>query len=313
MVVWMNETPLEPGRSYMLKHTTSTVPATIAELRYRMNVDTLRSEPADSLALNEIGRVRIETARALAVDAYATNRRTGAFILVDRLTNATVGAGMILERTPAELALERNRRAHDAGTNLRGRASAIAPAQRASRAGQRPFTVWLTGLPRAGKSSIAYALEERLFAAGYHALVLDGENLRRGISSDLGFSAADRVEHTRRAAELVKLLNDEGLVVIAAFVTPTAEMRADAQAIVGADRFLEVHCDAPLDVCESRDTDRLFERARAGEIANVTGIDQAFEAPQHPDVRLDTAGARVEANVERLWKSLAERGWIKPS
>ncbi len=310
MIVWMNETPLAAGRSYLLKQTTLTAPATITELRYRMNVETLRSEPASSLKLNEIGRVRLESARALAVDSYAKNRQTGAFILVDRMTNATLGAGMILERTPAELALDRNRRAWDAGSNLRSRASALTPDQRAQRVGQVPFTVWLTGLPRAGKSSLAYALEASLVARGLHALVLDGENLRRGLCSDLGFSTSDRAEHARRAAELARLLNDQGLIVIAAFVSPTAEMRARARVITGADRFVEVFCDAPLDVCENRDSERLFERARAGEIANVTGVDQPYETPAAPDLRLDTATVDVDRNVKRLVDVLQARGWL---
>jgi bifunctional enzyme CysN/CysC len=310
MVVWMNESPLRAGRSLLLKQATHTVPATITELRYAIDVETMRSESADSLELNGIGRVRIECARPVPAESYARNRQAGAFILIDRLTNATLAAGMLLEVTPAELALEHTRRAWDAGRNLRGSASAVGVERRARRMAQRPFTLWLTGLPRAGKSSLAYALESALFDRGLHALVLDGENLRKSLSSDLGFSATDRVEHVRRAAELAHLFSEQGLIVIAALVSPTAEIRARARTIVDAERFMEVFCDTPLAVCEQRDTDRLFARARAGEIANVTGVDQAYEVPVASDLRLDTARTSVTENVHKILSELASRGWL---
>jgi bifunctional enzyme CysN/CysC len=275
-----------------------------------MSVETLRSEPAQKLALNEIGRIRVECARAIATDAYAQNRQTGAFILVDRLSNATLGAGMILESTTAKDALARGRRAHDAGTNLRPGQSAIAPERRAQRMAQTPFTVWFTGLPHSGKSSLAYALELALFERGLHALVLDGESLRTGLCADLGFSPGDRAEHLRRASELVKLFHGQGLVVLCTFVSPTAESRAKARAAAGAGSFLEIFCDAPLAVCEARDKDRLFARARAGEIHNVTGIDQPYERPEKPDLKLDTANADVASNVKRVLELVQSRGWI---
>ncbi len=310
MVVWMNEKPLEKGRSYLLKTATSTVPVTATELRYRMDIESLHSTDAESLGLNEIGRVRLESARLLAIDAYGKNRQTGAFILIDRLSNATLAAGMILERVPADDALDQPRISHDAGRNLRQRASAITPAQRAVRTGQQPFTVWLTGLPRSGKSSVAFDLEQALFERGLHALVLDGEQLRTGLCADLGFSGADRDENLRRAAELAKLLNDQGLIVICAFVSATEQSRARARQLVGETRFLEAYCSAPLEVCEARDEDGLFARARAGEIANVTGIDHPYEAPAAADLVLDTASAPAEANVQRLMDELVSRAWI---
>jgi bifunctional enzyme CysN/CysC len=310
MVVWMSETPLAAGRSYLLKQATQTVPATVTHVRYGIDVETLHSRETLGLGLNEIGRVRVECARPISAEAYANNRQTGAFILVDRLTNATLAAGMILEVTPADLALERNRRAADAGTNVRGGRSAVATETRIQRMAQLPFTVWLTGLPRAGKSSLAYALESALFQKGRHALVLDGEVLRRGMSADLGFSTADRAEHLRRAAELAHLFGQQGLIVIAAFVAPTEELRARARSIVAAKRYLEVFCDAPLEVCEARDEDGLFSRARAGEIANVTGIDQPYERPKAAELQLDTANVGVEDNVARILDALARRGWI---
>ncbi len=310
MIVWMNETPLAPGRSYLLKQTTQNVPAVVTDVRYRMSVETLRSEPADGLKLNEIGRIRVECARALPVDAYAQNRQTGAFILVDRLNNATLGAGMILESTTAKDSIARGRRAHDAGTNLRPGGSAIAADRRALRMAQKPFTLWFTGLPHSGKSSLAYALEVELFGRGLHALVLDGESLRTGLCADLGFAPGDRAEHLRRAAELVKLFEHQGMIVICTFVSPTAEQRAKARATIGGERFLEIFCDAPLEVCESRDKDKLFARARAGEIHNVTGIDQPYERPARPDLALDTAKVDVATNVKTILASLEQRGWI---
>ena len=310
MVVWMNEAELTAGRSYLLKTATSTTPVTVTDVRYRMNIETLRSEPASALGLNAIGRVRLESARVLAVDAYAKNRHMGAFILVDRMNNATLAAGMILERTPADEALDRGRIAHDAGQNLRQQISKVPVATRVQRMAQSPFTLWITGLPRSGKSSIAFELERQLFERGQHALVLDGEQLRLGLSSDLGFSAADREENLRRASELAKLFNEQGLIVIAAFVSASQSSRDRARSTVGAERFLEVHCDAPLDVVEARDTSGLFARARAGEVANVTGIDHTFEPPTSADVVLDTTHTQVGANVTRLLEALVARKWL---
>ena len=171
---------------------------------------------------------------------------------------------------------------------------------------QTPFTLWFTGLPHSGKSSLAYALELALFERGLHALVLDGESLRTGLCADLGFAPGDRAEHLRRAAELVKLFHAQGLIVLATFVSPTADSRAKARA--AAER--EIFCDAPLTVCESRDKNKLFARARAGEIANVTGIDQPYERPEKPDLKLDTANADVASNVKRILELVQSRGWI---
>jgi bifunctional enzyme CysN/CysC len=310
MVVWMNDAALEPGKSYLLKTATTMAPVTVTDLRYRMDVETLRSEPAAKLGLNEIGRIRVESPRTFAVDAYAKNRQTGGFVLIDRMTNATLAAGMILERQPAETALDQRRVSHDAGQNLRSRTSSVDTATRHLRAGQKPFTLWISGLPRSGKSSIAFEVERQLFQRGKHALVLDGEQLRRGLSSDLGFSGPDRVENLRRASELAKLFNEQGLIVIAAFVSATKASRERARAAVGAERFFEVWCDAPLEVCEQRDDTRLFARARAGELANVTGIDHAYEAPANADLRLDTARASVESNVTKLLAALVARGLL---
>jgi bifunctional enzyme CysN/CysC len=310
MVVWMNETPLVPGRSYLLKTATAMAPVTVTDLRYRMNIESLRSEPASELKLNEIGRVRFESARSFAIDSYAKNRQMGGFILIDRLSNATLAGGMALERASVEDSLERGRVAHDAGQNLSSPRSKLEPETRAKRLGQRPFTLWLTGLPRSGKSSLAFELERRFFELGRQAVALDGEVLRQGLCSDLGFSGPDREENLRRAAELARLLNDQGLIVIAAFVSAARASRERVRRIVGEQRFLEAWCQAPLAVVEARDTTGLYARARAGELANVTGIDHAFEEPTRADFVLDTAGQSVDQNVERLLAGLRQRGLL---
>ncbi len=310
MLVWMAEEPMRPGAGgYVIKQTTTVAPAEVSELRYRINVSSLHRESTDQLALNDIGRVRIESPRLLAYDPYRKNRETGAFILIDRLSNATVAAGTILEREPAETRLDR-RPAADAAANVRPQASRILAAARAEQLGQAPVTIWLTGLPRAGKSTIAFALEERLFAAGRKVQVLDGEEMRLGLNTDLGFSLHDRREHVRRTAEVARLFNDQGLIVLAALVSPTAEDRELARAIVGEERFVEIYCSAPLGICEARDTDGLFERARAGELDNVTGINAPYQPPAAPALELPTGDEAPATSVERIWTLLAERGLL---
>ena len=217
---------------------------------------------------------------------------------------------MIVTRTPSERVLARRRPAADAGSNIRPQRSQISPEQRAERLAQRPFVVWLTGLPSAGKTSLAFALEQRLFERGLTAHVLDGENLRFGLSSDLGFSGKDRWEHQRRAAEVAKLCCGLGLISVVALVSPLAADRAQARRIVGAERFFQVYCDAPLAVCERRDRDGLYARARAGEIDNVTGIDAPYDVPADADLTLDTATLSVADNVDRLLTALAAKDWL---
>jgi bifunctional enzyme CysN/CysC len=312
MVVWMAESALEIGKSYLIRHTSNTTSATVAKVRYKTNVNTLQQEAANGLALNEIGRVEIETMRPLAVDPYRSNRQMGAFILIDRLTNATVGAGMIVDRTPAEKSLARRRASADAGRNVRApKRSTIQPSERSQRLGQQPFTLWLTGLPRSGKTSIAAALEEELFRQGKLALVLDGERMRGGLSADLGFSSADRWEHQRRAAEVARIQNELGVIAIVALVSPVHADRDQARRIIGDDRFLLVHCDAPVEVCEARDENQLYARARRGEIEGLTGVDAPYEIPEQPWLRLDTVHTSVADNVAKLVAALSDRGLLR--
>ena len=311
MVVWMAEEPMQPGNRYILKHTTNQSAATVSDLRYRLNVSTLHKEAAAALLLNEIGRVRLETMRPLFWDPYAKNHSTGSFILIDRLSNATVAAGMIVDRTPADRAGDRRRRAEDAGTNLTATKSRIEPPQRQQRLQQQPFTVWLTGLPRAGKVEVAYALEEELFRRGFVAHVLAAGNLRQGLGRDLGFSGEDRWENQRRAAEVARIGNDAGLISIVSLVSPLAADRAQARAIVGAERFVEVYCSAPLEVCEARDQSGLYAGAREGQLRNVTGVDAPYEPPVAADCVLPTGERDTAACAAQLLAVLEQKGLLR--
>ncbi len=304
MVVWMDEAPLKIGGSYLIKHGTVQTAVTVDELRYRSNINSLHREESETLQLNEIGRLSLQSMRPLAYDPYVANHTMGSFILIDRLSNATVAAGMIVNRRQAEESLGRRRDAADAGSNLRQQRSTITPEDRARLMDQEPVTVWLTGLPRSGKTSIAFALEAALFERGKKVHVLDGEILRTGLSSDLGFSASDRWEHHRRAGEVARLCNDQGMVTIASLISPMEADREQVRRIVGEERFVEVYCNAPVEICEARDDQGLYERARSGEIANVTGVDAPYEVPKSPALVLDTVKVSIEENVRILLAKL---------
>ncbi len=299
VLVWMADAPMATGRPYLIKHGAATARAEVSQVRYKFDVNNLSRSPAEALALNEIGRVHLKLSRPLAFDPYARNRATGNFILIDPVSNGTVGAGMILDRkiaddTAGELPGTGARSPH-----LRRRRSQVDAAERATRLGHAPATIWLTGLPASGKSTLAYALERRLFESGTIATVLDGENLRLGISDDLGFAALDRSENVRRAAHVARVLNDAGLVAIVALVSPYEADRAEARAIIGADRFVEVHVAAPLAVCEARDPD-LYARARSGDIPRFTGVSAPYERPPQPDLELATDQLSPEQSLELL-------------
>jgi bifunctional enzyme CysN/CysC len=305
VLVWMADTPMATGRPYVIKHGTATARAEVSQVRYKFDVNNLSRSPAEALALNEIGRVHLKLSRALAFDAYARNRATGCFILVDPVANGTVGAGMILDRRIADDAIDEQPGTGARSPHLRRRRSQVGADERAARLGHAPATIWLTGLPASGKSTLAYALERRLFESGTVATVLDGENLRLGISDDLGFAALDRSENVRRAAHVARVLNEAGLVAIVALVSPYEADRAEARAIIGPDRFLEVHVAAPLSVCESRDPD-LYSRARGGEIPRFTGISAPYEPPREPGLELATGELSVAEAVDRLLAAVAE-------
>jgi bifunctional enzyme CysN/CysC len=296
-VVWMVDEPLLRGRTYLMRVGAKTVAATIAPLKYKLNVDTLDRIAATQLELNEIGVCELELNQPIAFDPYAENRDTGGFILIDRITNNTVGAGML------HFALRRSE-------NVPWQAVEVDRAARAASLGQRPFAVWLTGIPGAGKSTIANLVERRLHALGRHTYLLDGDNLRHGLSKDLGFRDADRAENVRRAGEVSQLMVDAGLIVICAFVSPFAADRATVRALFAEDEFVEVFVDLPVELAAERDTKGLYGKAERGELANLTGWGAPYEPPEHPDVELDMAALDAEAAAERLVDTLRARGLL---
>ncbi len=295
MLVWMSDKPMRIATLYLVKHTTRQTRAVFSHLRYRVDPDTLHRQETHALGLNEIGRVTLEAFQPLDWDPYGQNRVTGAFIVIDPDDHATLGAGMLMERlvqseTPAQPVARDIRREH----------SLVTPAERAAIAGQRPVTVWLTGLSGAGKSTVARRLERRLADRGRLACVLDGDNIRQGLNRDLGFSERERGENIRRVAEVAALFNDAGLVVISAFISPYRQDRDMAREIIGRERFLEVFVDAPLELCEQRDVKGLYRRARSGEIASFTGLSAPYEPPETPALRLETTTLTEEQAVDRV-------------
>jgi bifunctional enzyme CysN/CysC len=303
MLVWMDDEPLQPGKAYLVKHTTNRVRGSVSTLHYRVDPNTLHREDAQALAPNEIGRVTLDLAAPLICDEYTRNRTTGSFILIDLLTNATVAAGMIIERA-------RHRAATPSPAHLRREQSLVTSEERIRFFGQRPVTLWLTGLSGAGKSTLAYQLEHRLLAEGYAAYVLDGDNMRHGLNCNLGFSAEDRQENIRRVAEVARLFNDAGLVVITSLISPFRAHREMARQAIGADRFIEVFIDAPLAVCEQRDPKGFYRKARTGEIANFTGVTMSYEPPEKPEIHLFTDRMEPKQSVDTIFVHLRAQGII---
>ena len=290
-LVWMADEPAYPGRSYLLKIGAQQVPATITDLRFRTNVNTLEESAARTLELNEVGTVNIATDKPLAFDSYESNAATGSFILIDRISNTTLGAGVI------DFGLRR-------AQNLSYQSFDVNRQVRADMKGQEPSIVWFTGLSGSGKSTIANLIEKKLTAEGRHAYILDGDNVRHGLNKDLGFTDEARVENIRRVAEVAKLMADAGLIVICSFISPFQSERRLAREIAGDIRFTEVFVDTPLAVCEARDPKGLYARARRGEIQNFTGVTSPYEAPEKPDVLL-SGGDRDPAELaEELYKQL---------
>ena len=296
-IVWMHERPMLQGRSYLLKLGGKTVSATVSPIKYRINVNTLEHLAARRLELNDIGVCGLQLAQAVAFEPYAENRDLGGFILIDRLTNATVGAGLI------HFALRRSQNVHWQDLDVHKEA-------RTALTGHKPCVVWFTGLSGAGKSTIANALEKRLHGLGCHTYLLDGDNIRHGLNKDLGFADADRVENIRRVAEVARLMVDAGLIVLVSFISPFRAERRMARELVARDEFFEVFVDTPLEVAENRDPKGLYKKARRGELKNFTGIDSPYEPPDHAEVHLETTRfAPVEA-VERILDELRRRGVV---
>ena len=298
-VVWMSEAPLLPGRSYFLKIGTKTVTATVAPLKCRVNVNTLQRMAASKLDLNEIGVANLELDRAIAFDPYKVNRDTGGFILIDRITNDTVGAGML------HFALRR-------ASNVQWQALDVNKAARSVLKGQKPCVLWFTGLSGAGKSTIANLVDQKLHSGKRHTYLLDGDNVRHGLNKNLGFTDADRVENIRRIAEVAKLMVDAGLIVSTAFISPFRAERQMARTLLAEGEFIEIFVDTPIVVAEGRDPKGLYKKARRGDLKNFTGIDSPYEAPENPELRIDTTITSPEAAAEMIIGYLQKRGMLDP-
>ncbi|MCM2279780.1 MAG: sulfate adenylyltransferase subunit CysN [Oligoflexia bacterium] len=296
-VVWMHDQPLLPGRSYLIKIGTQTVSAAFTEIRHEINVNTLERTAAKTLNLNAIGICNLNTDRAIAFDPYAENRETGGFIVIDRLSCHTVGAGLL------NFALRR-------ASNIHLQPTEVTKTARAALKGQKPCVLWFTGLSGAGKSTVADLLETRLHGLGIHTYLLDGDNLRHGLNKDLGFIPVDRVENIRRVAEVSKLMIDAGLIVLTAFISPYRSERELARGLLEDGEFIEIHLDIPLEVAEARDPKGLYRKARRGELKNFTGIDAPYEAPEAPALRLDTSKVSIEEAAEAVLELLRSRGLI---
>ncbi|NVN98660.1 MAG: adenylyl-sulfate kinase [Geobacteraceae bacterium] len=288
-IIWMDETPLFAGRHYDLYSAGGTARAEITRLRNRIEPESYRRLAAHTLEKNDIAEAEISLSRPIPFDPYGENRETGAFILVDRLTNATLCCGMILHSLRK-------------GENVHWQAETVDRSKRSALKGHQPQVIWFTGLSGSGKSTIANALESRLSSMGRHTMILDGDNIRHGLSRDLGFTEADRIENIRRIGEVAKLMTDAGLIVITAFISPFRAERSLVRAMIPESEFIEVFVDTPLQVCEERDVKGLYKKARNGEIPNFTGVNSPYEAPQSPELVVDASKLSVEDSVEKILK-----------
>lgn len=297
-LVWMHDAPMLPGRPYLLKIGAKTVSASITALKHKVNVNTLEHEAGRELALNEIAVCNISLDQAIAFDPYDENRETGGFILIDRISNDTVGAGLI------HFALRR-------AQNIHWQAVDVTRVSRAAQKGQSAAVLWFTGLSGAGKSTIANLVEKRLFALGRHSVLLDGDNVRHGLNRDLGFTDTDRVENIRRVAEVARLMTDAGLIVLVSFISPFRSERQMARELVPQGEFFEVFIDTPLNVAENRDVKGLYKKARRGEIPHFTGISSPYEAPEAPELHIDTTLISPDQAAERIVQALEERGVLR--
>ncbi len=296
-LIWMDQNPMLPGRSYILKTGNQTATASISTLKYKLNVDSLEHQAGTNLELNELGFCNLSLNRPLVFDPYKQDREMGGFVLIDQLTNATIGAGMI------EFGLRR-------ATNIQWQSLEVGKGVRAELKGQKPCVLWFTGLSGSGKSTVASLLEKQLHGSGRHTYLLDGDNVRHGLNKDLGFTDVDRVENIRRVAETAKLFVDAGLIVMVSFISPFRSERRMARELLGDNEFLEIFVDTPLEICEERDPKGLYKKARAGEIKNFTGIDSTYEAPERADIVLESGKFSPDELVSTLVTTLREKGYI---
>ena len=294
-IVWMHDEPMLPGRTYLMKRGNRTVNVQVTDIKYQVDVNSMEHLASRQLALNTIGVCNISVDQQIPFDAYRENRDTGGYILVDRLSNHTVGAGML------HFALRRSK-------NIHLQHMEVEKASRSAIKGQKSCVLWFTGLSGAGKSSIANALEKRLLTMGRHTYLLDGDNIRHGINKDLGFTTADRVENIRRVGEIGRLMVDAGLIVLTAFISPFRAEREMARSLLAAGEFIEIFVDTPIEVAERRDPKGLYKKARRGELTNFTGISSPYEAPETPEIRIDTTALTVEQASEAIIAHLKQFG-----
>jgi bifunctional enzyme CysN/CysC len=297
-VIWMSNEPMLRGRNYLMRIGANTATATVAPLKYKIDVNSLEHLAATKLDLNEIGVCALELDRQIAFDPYEENRETGGFILVDRISNETVGAGLL------RFALRR-------AANVYWQSIDVDKGARSRLSNQRPCIVWLTGLSGAGKSTIANLVERQLHSRGHHTYLLDGDNVRHGLNKDLGFTDADRVENVRRVGEVAKLMVDAGLIVIASFISPFRSERDTVRALVEEGEFIEVFVDAPLAVAEARDPKGLYKKARRGELTNFTGVDSPYEPPENPELRVDTSALDPHQAAAEVIAAMELAGLLK--
>jgi bifunctional enzyme CysN/CysC len=313
MVVWMSAEAMVPGKTYLFKHTSQTCSGQIDSLRYRVDVNTMHRTPAPDLQLNEIGRCHVSLSQPIFYDAYRRNRNTGSFIIIDRISNVTVAAGMILDREmmkrSAVYATEAEQ--SELGPADSAQKARVSESERQARFGQAPVTLLLTGLSGSGKTSIAYGVERALFDLGRSVAVLDGEAIRRGMNQDLGYTLEDRSENLRRSGHLAKLLNDNGLLVVAAFVAPSEAVRERFAELVGRERTLVVYCQASAESCRKRDQRGHYAAADRGEIPQYPGVSAPYEAPAKPDLILDTEKLSIAECVEKVVELLQQKKSIR--
>lgn len=311
IMIWMSEHPIDLKKHYLVKHTTNMVRGHISTIQYKIDPNTLHRQNVDLLQLNDIARVAIDLHKPIFCDEYKRNRQTGSFILIDPITNFTVAAGTIIDRSHLYSRSQATISANPSHSNVVEHHGLVSIHDRSRILRQRPITIWLTGLSGSGKSTIAYELEKRLSNLGKISYVLDGDNLRHGLNKDLGFSPEDRRENIRRAAEVARLLNEAGVIVIASFISPFDEDRKMARQIIDQSRFIEVFVDAPIDICESRDPKGLYKKARSGQIPDFTGISSPYEIPQNPDIHIKSANISIGDAVGLIEKYLLQNGTLE--